>query len=94
MMVRYLETAIEQYDDDHETVAKIKSAQTAWEAYQSAHCGSVYSAWREGTIRLVMSHICVIYTTRMRTHDIWREFLTYMDSTPPILPEPEIMLQP
>lgn len=26
---------------------------------------------------------------QQRTHQIWSDFLTYMDSTPPILPKPE-----
>lgn len=93
IMVKYLNAAIERYGDDDETVSRIKSAQTAWETYQSTHCGSVYSIWREGSIRLTMSLTCALYTTRMRTHDIWREFLTYMDSSPPALPEPEVMLR-
>ncbi|SDS12631.1 Uncharacterized conserved protein YecT, DUF1311 family [Halopseudomonas litoralis] len=92
LMEQYLTAAIERYGDDEVVVAGIRSAQAAWEAYRSAHCDSVFSAWRDGSIRFDMASLCGTYTTRMRTHDIWREFLTYMDSSHPVLPEPELML--
>ncbi|EPH6367104.1 lysozyme inhibitor LprI family protein, partial [Vibrio cholerae] len=28
--------------------------------------------------------------TRQRTYEIWKNFLTYMDSTAPVLPEPSM----
>ena len=31
---------------------------------------------------------CMIEATRARTHDIWTDYLTYVDRTPPVLPEP------
>ena len=33
---------------------------------------------------------CKIALTQARTHWLWRNWLTYMDSTPPILPEPKV----
>jgi hypothetical protein len=33
---------------------------------------------------------CQIKLTQLHTHTIWLEWLTYMDSTPPILPEPPV----
>jgi hypothetical protein len=33
---------------------------------------------------------CQIRLTRMRTYTIWLHWLTYMDSTPPLLPKPDI----
>ena len=41
------------------------------------------------TIRNAMSLTCRIRLVDQRTHTIWQNWLTFMDSTPPILPEPE-----
>ena len=32
---------------------------------------------------------CLLEQTRRRTHDVWKAYLTFMDSTPPLLPEPK-----
>jgi len=68
--------------------AYLDNAQTAWSAYADIVCDGVYDQWSGGTIRTVMSLGCRTRMTRERTHVIWRDFLTYADSTPPILPEP------
>lgn len=90
VLTHYLETSIEHSAVDPVLVDAIKVAQTQWQAYASAHCGSVYTQWRDGTIRGVMGTTCLTRLTRQRTHDIWEDFLTYMDSTPPVLPEPGV----
>ena len=66
----------------------IDAEQSAWEAYRTRHCGNVYELWRDGTIRYEMSAICMLEVTRARTIDVWRAYLTYADSTPPVLPDP------
>ncbi len=33
---------------------------------------------------------CKTKLTKQRTHELWENFLTYMDSTPPVLPEPSV----
>jgi uncharacterized protein YecT (DUF1311 family) len=62
------------------------SAKT-WSAYREAECGAVYEDWSTGTIRTVEELGCRIDLTRLRTHTVWRNWLT---STPPVLPEPAV----
>ena len=87
---KYLKTSLEHNAFDPELVQAIKFAQKDWQAYMSSHCDSVYTQWREGTIRGVMAISCKTELTKQRTHEIWQNFLSYMDSTPPVLPEPNI----
>jgi uncharacterized protein YecT (DUF1311 family) len=67
-----------------------ETAEQAWASYRDAECGAVYDYWSGGTIRGVESLDCRIRLTRLHTHTIWRLWLTYMDSTPPLLPEPVV----
>jgi len=69
-------------------LADIDKAQSAWKVYSAAECDAVYNYWKEGTIRGAMALTCEIDLTGERTHQVWSQWLTYMDSTPPILPEP------
>ncbi|MCH8503440.1 MAG: DUF1311 domain-containing protein [Ectothiorhodospiraceae bacterium] len=87
-MQRYLEVSLEHNAHDAELVASIEQAQDAWQAYAGAHCDSIHTMWREGTIRGVMAISCRTRLTRTRTHELWSAFLTYMHSTEPRLPEP------
>ncbi|MEZ8379897.1 lysozyme inhibitor LprI family protein [Vibrio splendidus] len=87
---KYLTASFEHNDYDAELVASIKNAQESWQAYMSAHCNSVYTQWRDGSIRGVMALSCKTTLTKQRTHEVWANFLTYMDSTPPVLPEPKL----
>ncbi|MGF1862377.1 lysozyme inhibitor LprI family protein [Photobacterium profundum] len=87
---KYLETSFEHNSYGPELVKSIKIAQSDWQAYMSSHCDAVYTQWREGTIRGVMAISCKTKLTKRRTYDIWVNFLTYMDSTPPVLPEPKL----
>nr|WP_086939389.1 lysozyme inhibitor LprI family protein [Thaumasiovibrio occultus] len=86
----YLAMSLEQKAHDPELVAAIKVAQQDWQAYMTSHCDSVYTQWRNGTIRGVMAISCKTKLTKQRTHTLWQSFLTYMDSTPPVLPEPSL----
>lgn len=65
-------------------------AQRAWLAYREAECGAVYDYWSGGTIRGAMAQTCRMNVTRLRIFSIWRDWLTYADSTPPILPRPDL----
>ncbi|MEZ8253764.1 lysozyme inhibitor LprI family protein [Vibrio splendidus] len=87
---KYLAASFEHNDYDAELVASIKNAQESWQAYMSAHCNSVYTQWRDGSIRGLMALSCKTTLTKQRTHEVWANFLTYMDSTPPVLPEPKL----
>ncbi|MGF1824889.1 DUF1311 domain-containing protein [Vibrio splendidus] len=86
---KYLTASFEHNAYDAELVSSIKVAQESWQTYQSAHCDSVYTQWRDGSIRGLMALSCKTKLTKQRTHELWENFLTYMDSTPPVLPEPE-----
>ncbi|CDT54855.1 conserved exported hypothetical protein [Vibrio coralliirubri] len=86
----YLAVSFEHNAYDAELVASIKKAQESWQAYMTAHCDSVYTQWRDGSIRGVMALSCKTTLTKQRTHEVWANFLTYMDSTPPVLPEPKL----
>ncbi|ULN67058.1 DUF1311 domain-containing protein [Vibrio gigantis] len=88
---KYLAASFEHNSYDAELVSSIKSAQESWQAYMTAHCDSVYTQWRDGSIRGVMALSCKTKLTKQRTHEVWENFLTYMDSTPPVLPEPKFM---
>ncbi|MEZ8736078.1 MULTISPECIES: lysozyme inhibitor LprI family protein [unclassified Vibrio] len=87
---KYLAASFEHNAYDAELVASIKKAQESWQAYMTAHCDSVYTQWRDGSIRGLMALSCKTTLTKQRTHEVWANFLTYMDSTPPVLPEPKI----
>ena len=86
---KYLDASYEHNSYDPELVKAIKVAQNYWQDYMSSHCDAVYTQWREGTIRGVMAISCETKLTKQRTYEVWVNFLTYMDSTPPVLPEPE-----
>jgi uncharacterized protein YecT (DUF1311 family) len=86
---KYLAAAIARYADESEVTDRIKASDAAFSEYERAECGAVYQLWIEGSIRNVMALQCKLVLIDRRTHTIWRNWLTYMDSTPPILPEPE-----
>ena len=87
-LAKYLEASYEHNAYDSELVAAIKVAQKDWQSYMSSHCDSVYTQWRDGTIRGVMTISCKTKLTKQRTYEIWENFLTFMDSTTPVLSEP------
>ena len=50
----------------------------------------MFDFWRGGTIRVGMELDCRIRLTRLRTFALWRDWLTFADSTPPLLPRPDL----
>jgi uncharacterized protein YecT (DUF1311 family) len=66
----------------------LDAEQVAWEAYRDKYCANVYAIWHQGTIRVEMGARCVLQVTRARNSDVWSAYLTYADSTPPVLPDP------
>jgi uncharacterized protein YecT (DUF1311 family) len=68
--------------------AHLDNAQLVWSAYADIVCGAVYEKWARGSVRTAAALRCRIDMTRERTHVIWRNYLVYVDSTPPVLPEP------
>lgn len=85
---RYLAAAIARHEDRPELVAMIRQSDAAFEAYREAECRAVHKDWEEGTIRTIMALSCEIALVDERTRTIWQTWLTYQDSTPPILPAP------
>lgn len=97
-MERYLAAAVERADgigernvgaSGAEVVQAIRLGQAAWRTGVDQSCDAVYAWWSDGTIRGSKDLGCRIALTRERTAHIWRQYLTYPDSTPPILPEPD-----
>ena len=89
-MQHYLAEARARYADDKVIVESIEKAQQNWLGYRREQCGSIYNIWRDGTIRSIMGLSCSIRMTKLRTHQIWHSYLTYMENSPPLLPEPMI----
>ena len=85
----YLAEARARYAEDELIVDSIDKAQQSWLTYRKDQCSSLYDIWRDGTIRSIMGLSCSIRMTKLRTHQIWHSYLTYMDSTPALLPEPQ-----
>ena len=93
---RYTDAAIERIskEDPAEVLASFRNGETAWTKYRDAECGAVDVRWSAGTIRGTMSLVCERRLTEARTHEVWLNWLTYMDSTPPLLPEPSVEAGP
>jgi uncharacterized protein YecT (DUF1311 family) len=85
---KYLVAARKQVVLSELNPSVIDAEQAAWEAYRTTHCGNLYLYWVTGTIRYEMFGICMLKLTNDRTVDVWRAYLTYLDSTPPVLPDP------
>ena len=87
---KYWHASRQRYKDDKEVVSHMDKSQKVWIAYRKAHCDVIYQIWIDGSIRGLMAGNCLLDMTKKRTHEIWETYLTYMDSTPPILKEPEL----
>lgn len=70
------------------TLAAFNTSQKAWEAFRKYECNAVYDWWSEGTIRGAMYEGCMQSLTKSRTEQVWSTWLSFMDSTPPLLPKP------
>lgn len=87
---RYYQAAV-SYARQHEpaTIAhQLVKSQRSWLAYRDAECGAVFDRWGGGTIRVSMDLDCRTRLTENRTLVLWNNWLTFVDSTPPILPRP------
>ena len=87
-LANYLDAAKVRVASDESVRLSLDEAQKAWLAYRSMQCGDVYKRWGTATYRYRASLQCVVDLTRQRTHDLWSAYLTYVDSTPAMLPEP------
>ncbi|MFZ6678989.1 lysozyme inhibitor LprI family protein [Undibacterium sp. Tian12W] len=84
----YLQAAKSRIDRTPDVKLNLDNAQKSWEQYRSAHCSDVYTYWAQGSVRYRQSAQCQLDLTQNRTHDVWQAYLTYADSTPPVLPRP------
>ncbi|MGP1628606.1 MAG: lysozyme inhibitor LprI family protein [Giesbergeria sp.] len=85
----YIAKAKNRYSNEKSVLESIDAGQLAWLAYRENHCESVYEIWSDGTIRGAMALRCKLRLTKERTHAVWGDYLTYIDTTPPLLPEPK-----
>lgn len=85
---QYLAAALARHDDSPDLAKMIQQSETAAEAYRKQECDALYEDNKEGTIRNYVYLGCSIALVDERTRTIWQNWLTYADSTPPVLPEP------
>lgn len=86
---QYYQASLERFKEDEVIVKSLTESRTAWEQYLKSQCSAVWDLWRHGTIRNSEYTRCTITLTKERTHFLWHTYLTFADSTPPLLPEPE-----
>lgn len=89
-LAKYLDASRRHYSDEPTSIAALNKAQESWLLFRKAHCDAIYEIWSGGTIRSEMRGRCQLEQTRRRTHDVWEAYLTFMDSTPPLLPDPKL----
>jgi uncharacterized protein YecT (DUF1311 family) len=89
---RYFQAALRRArkESDPTTPKRLVQAERSWVAYRDAECGAVSNYWSGGTIRATMELDCRVRLTRLRIYTIWRDWLTYPDATPPLLPRPDV----
>ncbi|MFA5525147.1 MAG: lysozyme inhibitor LprI family protein [Tissierellales bacterium] len=85
---KYLAAARERYQDAEPILTALEQAQQSWLIYRQDHCLATYALWVGGSIRGIMMNHCLRQQTLQRTWQVWSTYLTFMDSTPPLLPEP------
>lgn len=87
-MQKYLSASILQHQADAIVADSIKQAQRAWMKYMELHCDSVFSVWRDGSIRNVMTLACQITLTQQRTYELWLQYLRSAENNS-VLPRPD-----
>ena len=86
---QYYQASLGRFKEDEVIVKSLTESRTAWEQYLKSQCSAVWDLWRHGSIRNSEYTRCTIALTKQRTHFLWHTYLTFADSTPPLLPEPE-----
>ena len=89
-MELYLDKARERFAKDKKLLQLIDESQKRWEAYTDAEYAAVYQYWGDGSMAGVAAQDSLKQLIRFRTYVIWENYLTFMDSTPPLLPEPKL----
>jgi len=88
-LTKYLSTAQVRIEKYFASKPNLMATQAAWARYRDLQCGDVFEFWVHGTYRTIASSECSLRLTQQRTHEVWQAYLTYQDSTPPLLPEPK-----
>ena len=88
---RYYETALKRIRREHagKVAQEFVKAERSWIAYRESECTSAFDRYG-GTVRISIGLDCRIRLTKLRTYTIWRDWLTYPDSTPPLLARPDV----
>jgi uncharacterized protein YecT (DUF1311 family) len=87
---QYVDAAMKRYAEEQPAVRLgIEASERAFVAYREIECATVYEDWKDGTLRSAMDLGCQIALTDERAHTVWTNWLTYMDSDTPVLPEPK-----
>lgn len=89
-LARYLGKSLEHISDQPKSAQALTKAQASWLQFRKDHCDAISEMWAGGTISTAMHGNCLVEQTQRRTHDLWKEYLTFMDSTPALLPEPKL----
>ncbi len=92
---RYYDAAVQRLRSQdspgaRDALSKLASAQAAWRTYRDAECAAVFDNWRDGSVRIAAETKCRIGATQLRTFSIWWSWLTYADSSAPVLPRPDL----
>lgn len=70
------------------TLQSFLASQAAWTNFRNQECNAVALSWQPGSIANTMALSCRDRLTVERSHEVWENWLRYMDSTPADLPEP------
>jgi uncharacterized protein YecT (DUF1311 family) len=94
-LTRYLAAARKRLADEtansktsKDALTGLDASQKAWDAFRKTECDAVYTWWSEGTIRGSMYQSCMQSLSKSRTEQIWATWLSFEDSTPPLMPKP------
>lgn len=86
---KYFNEAKKSQASNKKVMSLLNKSQKTWLEHREAFCSAVYEMWKDGSIRNLQLITCKTELTKQRTYTIWQSFLTYMDDSPPILPEPK-----
>jgi uncharacterized protein YecT (DUF1311 family) len=85
---RYLAAAGVRLRQQPGAAEAFADAQAKWEAFVEADCASIRTWYDPGSIKDEAYLSCKLRHFRRRTADVWKAFLTFADTTPPVLPDP------
>lgn len=90
-LTKYYKAALRKLQSEKSEKAKQSfiQAQRAWVTCRDNECKAIYEDWIDGSIRFAMQDGCIINLTKIRTFEIWRNWLTPMQGSP-VLPRPDI----